>query len=247
MTKLLAASAPPFDLSGLDKWIELTTMEAIEGLPFAYQLLLAALLRPNVILFLSILHFAVMVFTASHCLRNCPESKQTPYLLVIIFIPVCGWLLYWLHNVSVDYAFNPDTMTRSRRSLDISEELLKPHTASPKEVEIAEQQAAAAAAANAKAVADALAKPTPSKPLHVIAQERREQPVSHYIPPAEPEKTPEQIAAEIAKDLKRKHSSHRPGLYVTGEGLSAYYTKGTTDKWSESDGRTVRGKIEGEK
>jgi hypothetical protein len=147
--------------------------KVVDSLPFAQRLIIHALDDySNLTLFLVILHFVIVTLTANHCLRNCPDTKQTPYLLVILFIPICGWLLYWINNVPDSNAFSTETMIRSKKSLNLSEELLKPHTATPDEKDTSEQQAAAAAAATAKAVTEALSKPKTAKPIHIIAQER---------------------------------------------------------------------------
>lgn len=63
---------------------------------------------------------------------------------------------------------------------------------------------------------------------------------------ASPPNSPDQIAAEVAaavsKELRHKHESHHRGLYINPGGISAVYTRGRTDQWSQDDGKIIRRK-----
>jgi len=47
-------------------------------------------------------HIAVIGATAIHCALKCPTENKTAWTLIVIFVPVLGWLGYWIFRESSD-------------------------------------------------------------------------------------------------------------------------------------------------
>jgi hypothetical protein len=137
----------------------------------------------------SLAHLTATGWTLAHCLGNCNAADKTAYAISIIFFPI-GWIIYWLlkpYAMTDEYRHDEtpkeNTVTpfnlgfqftrrpRRKKEIDYTEELLKPHTIAPCERQvIAEREAAAA---HAHALTSGQVKPHPTKPIHIIAQERK--------------------------------------------------------------------------
>ena len=57
----------------------------------------AGLLTAIIILgpILGFAYFIAWILTVIHCATKCPEKDRMPWLLITIFIPLVGFVLYW--------------------------------------------------------------------------------------------------------------------------------------------------------